>query len=494
MQDTHAPDAERTDDAGMSFPMTKLLSTILRAIAFAGVALALTCPGTASEAGRFAVISDIHFDPFTRPDLVRALVAAEAVEQWPAILASDDRQAVSGRGQDTNQALLTSTLAALGEAAGGEAPRDVDFVIVSGDLLAHRFEQKAAGAMGTAGSAELVRSLAARTARYVAGAVGRAVPDRSVVVSLGNNDSDCGDYRLEPGGPFLAATREAVRRLAGPAHLMPDFDMTFEAAGYYGMRHPTVPGVMILVINDVLWSTEYRDACGTHGAAAADAMMDWVGARLGEATRTGARVWLVHHIPTGIDPYATLQAQSGLSCAARTRPLLQEPYASRFVGLLRDHAGIIQANFSGHTHQDSYRLVTIAGVAAGVEKLAPSISPIFGNNPGFHLFDYDRQSGDLRDFSTWFLSNLDEAARGAAAAWRREYVFTDAYSQPAYSPGSVARVVDAIARPGTPAEASFRQFYPVGHGEVGIDAMPVQVCSIRHLDVPSFATCHCGGG
>ncbi len=98
--------------------MKGLVSTVLRITVLVGVALTLIGPGTASELGRFAVISDIHFDPFTRPELVQALAAAEAAEQWPAILGADDRQAVSGRGQDTNQALLTSTLSALGEAAG----------------------------------------------------------------------------------------------------------------------------------------------------------------------------------------------------------------------------------------------------------------------------------------------------------------------------------------------------------------------------------------
>ncbi|MET0429140.1 MAG: metallophosphoesterase [Microvirga sp.] len=468
--------------------MMEFASRIRRMGAVLSVAFVLTGPGAAADPGRFALISDIHFDPFAQPALASEL-GPRAAAEWPAILGTSGGPAISGRGQDTNPALLSSTLSTLGAAAG-----DVDFVIVAGDLLAHRFDQKAAGALGTAGSAELVRSLAARTALYVGGAVGRALPGRPVVISLGNNDSDCGDYRLDPGGPFLAATRDAVRGLAGPAQLMPDFDRTFEAAGYYGLRHPTVPGAVILVVNDVLWSTEYRDACGTRGTTAADAMMDWVEARLAEAARAGERVWLVHHIPTGIDPYATLQAQAGLSCAARTRPLLREPYASRFIGLLRDHAGTIQANFSGHTHQDSYRLVTVAGVAAGVEKMAPSISPIFGNNPGFHVFDYDRPSGDLRDFSTWFLSNLDEAARGGAAAWRQEYVFTQAYAQPDYSPGSVARVADGLARSGTPAVRAFRQFYPVEHGEIGLDAMPVQVCAIGHLDVPTFAACHCGGG
>src|SRR5438067_2278095 len=83
-----------------------------------------------------------------------------------------------------------------------------------------------------------------------------------IVVGLGNNDSECGDYRLEPNGPFLAGLRDAVRTMAGTQLLAPDFDTTFAAAGYYSMRHPAADGVDIVVVNDVLWSTDYRDRCG----------------------------------------------------------------------------------------------------------------------------------------------------------------------------------------------------------------------------------------
>ena len=115
--------------------------------------------------------------------------------------------------------------------------------------------------------------------------------------------------------------------------------------------------------------------------------------------------------------------------------------------LLRDYAATIQASFSGHIHQDSYRLVMDAGAAVGVEKVTPSISPIFGNNPGFHLFDYDRQTGDVTDFSTWYLANLDQASATTPGEWRREYVFTEAYGKQAYSAAAIKQIADAMLEP-----------------------------------------------
>ena len=57
--------------------------------------------------------------------------------------------------------------------------------------------------------------LAATTSNYVAEAIALSLPGKPIILALGNNDSDCGDYQIDPGGPYLAATRETVRRLAG---------------------------------------------------------------------------------------------------------------------------------------------------------------------------------------------------------------------------------------------------------------------------------------
>jgi hypothetical protein len=456
------------------------------------IGLAVTgMPTRAAEpSGMVAVISDIHFDPFAAPDLIPRLVSSDPKE-WPIIFASRTAQGFPSRGEDTNHALLASTLATLSASAGG-----TDLVVVSGDLLAHRFEEVAAQVLSTSPTSSDVRELAAKTALYVTEAVRAALPGRPILVALGNNDSECGDYQLEPGGPFLAALLDAVRDLAGKDRVAPDFAQTFTAGGYYAVGHPVLPGGSILVVNDVLWSTNYRNACGADGADASQKMLAWLERQLREARGAGRYVWLVHHIPVGIDPYATLHASTGLSCSARVTPFLKEPFASRFVQLLQEYAGTIQANFTGHTHQDSYRLVMRDGAAVGVEKVTPSISPVFGNNPGFHLFNYDRQIGDLTDFATWYLSNLEQASATVPGAWQVEYVFTQAYGERTYSAVAVARIAAAMLATDVPTEtvrSTFRHLYPVSHGSIAAGELLAYACAIGHLTSASYAACYCPG-
>jgi hypothetical protein len=458
-------------------------------LALAGL-LAFGAPARPAEPeGILAVISDIHFNPFDAPGLAARLAASEPSE-WPSAFASSGRQSFPGRGQDTNHVLLGSALRALaGNAAGA------DLVVVSGDLLAHRFEEIAGQALGTPPGSEAVRRLASKTAVFVADAVRAALPGIPVLVALGNNDSACGDYALEPGGAFLASLAETVRELAGPDRLAPDFDETFKAGGYYAADHPTAAGVTVVVLNDVLWSADYRDACGGDGTPAAEAMMTWLERQLGEARSRGRHAWLVHHIPVGIDPYATLHDSSADSCPARITPLLKEPFGSRFVHLQTLYADRILAGFAGHTHQDGYRLITSAGTAVGVEKIVPSISPVFGNNPAFQVFDYDSRSGEVRDFSTWYLANLDASAAGQGE-WRLEYVFTRSYGEGTYSAEAVQRMSRAMLAGGTEGERTrrtFGRFHPVSYGEIPASQFRAYSCAVENLAPSSYGACHCGG-
>ena len=179
-----------------------------------------------------------------------------------------------------------------------------------------------------------------------------------------------------------------VRRLVGAERLEPDFDATYAAGGYYAARHPTVANGLIVVVNDVLWSTRYRDACGTDGLAAAQTMLGWLRDRLARQRAAGGRVWLVHHIPWGIDPYTTINTAAS-SCPAKVVPFLQEPFASDFLALLAEYRDVLQASFSGHTHFDDYRLLidergTVNRHGQGDARHQPHLRTESGL-PGVHL-------------------------------------------------------------------------------------------------------------
>ncbi|MPZ36435.1 MAG: hypothetical protein GEV13_36740 [Rhodospirillales bacterium] len=437
----------------------------------------------AGGSGTFAVIADLHFNPFDPPDLAAAL-AKSAPTAWPAIFAAANDQAMSRTGEDTNHALLASSLAAFAKAAAS-----ADFAIVPGDFLAHGFEEKASKALGVAPTSQAAGEMAVKATIFVADALADALAGKPAIIALGNNDSSCGDYRIEPGGSYLAATRETVRRLVGAERLEPDFDETYAAGGYYAMRHPTVPSALIVVLNDVLWSTKYRDACGTDGLAAAQAMLDWLRGRLARQRAAGGRVWMVHHIPWGIDAYSTINARAA-TCPAKVVPFLKEPFASEFLALLAEHRDMLQASFSGHTHFDDYRvLIDERGTVIGADKVTPAISPIFGQNPGFQIFTYDRWSGAPRDFSTWYLANPGAAPR--AADWQFEYTFTKAYGQPEYSPDAVRTVWKAMSNDGAVRD-TYRRLYTVGRGALDAATVTAYSCAVGHMDRPSFTACYCG--
>jgi hypothetical protein len=127
--------------------------------------------------------------------------------------------------------------------------------------------------------------------------------------------------------------------------------------------------------------------------------------------------------------------------------------------------------------------------AVGIDKIAPAISPIFGNNPGYHLFEYDLKTGDPTDFSTWNLTNLDQAANGVAAEWRQEYTFTQAYGQTAYSAVSVDQLTRAAAT-----RDALRLVDPDEPTELADEALAADRCAILHLEASSFGTCFCRNG
>ncbi len=454
---------------------------LLAAILVTGLgALGLEVPATAAEAGRFTAVSDIHFDPFGDDAAVRALAAAPPAD-WPALLAGLPPVPASQYGRDTNRTLLASALAAIA-AAGTEA----DFAIVSGDLLSHGFEDDAARVLG-AGAAS---GLAQRTSLFVAEAVAGTHPGKPVILALGNNDSGCGDYEIEPGGAYLAALGETVKRLAGPNRVAADFDATWRAGGYYAVAHPTVAGTLILVLNDVLWSTRYQDACGADGLAAGRAQMDWLSATLAAEAEAGGRVWLVHHIPWGIDAYSTLHAK-GESCAGRVVPFMKAEFAEAFASAIRSHAARIDISLSGHIHTDDYRLLfDAAGKPVAADKIVPAISPIYGQNPAFQVFTYDRGSGAPTDFATIALANLPDLGP-ADGRWAESYAFGRAYGLPGYATEAVASLWNGLGQGGRIRDAYVAN-YNAGHGALPEADLDAYACAIGFLDPSVYAACYCG--
>jgi len=379
------------------------------------------CPGgdpasytatTAGRAGMFLLFSDVHFDPFADPAKVKALAAAPA-DAWRAILA-DPGGACSPYGQDSNDALLQSFL----DDMAHSAPRP-DFLLYPGDLLCHGFWTLYPRLTGD-NTPEGLLAFIAKTVEYFLAEAKRRFPDVPLYLALGNNDSFEGDFRIAPQSPYLSATAPLVARLAlKDEALRAPFLDTYPQYGCCALPLPGPGNGRLVVLNNIFWAK--RSPLREAGRP----VLDYLERELARAETRGERVWLMAHVPPGDNTKASAARflKKGKDVYA---PLLSDAFNTALAGLLVKYAGTVRAAFAGHVHRDEFRLVSPRPGEMPVAslRLGPSVSPVTGNNPGYQIYTYDRQSLELLDMTTRY---LDIGAAGPA--WAEEYTYSRTYGR-----------------------------------------------------------------
>jgi len=381
--------------------------------------------------GSVISLSDIHFNPFYDAKLLNSLIQSD-YRKWKSIFSGSSVKGYGDHSADTNFNLLISTLN-----HARKIMAHPDFIIISGDFLAHDFQQTYASMSGS-NAAAAVDSFIDKTIAFVALMIDEHFPNTPVYSALGNNDSYCGDYKLQPGGEFLNHTAQAWKGLFRSRFNTASFLETFPASGAYTVIAPKNKRHRIIVANTVFFSNKYVNACGNSQANPAQDEVKWLKAQLQKAAASNEKVWLLYHIPPGIDVYSSIHSKSG-SGAQQPVSYFTTSYNQQFLDLVSQYSSIIAGSFAGHTHMDSFELVCqgIDKKAASFVDITPAISPLFGNNPGFKIFKYNRESADLIDYETYYL-NLGAATGGVIAKekWAKEYSFSKAYGQ---------RVVNALS-------------------------------------------------
>ncbi len=465
-----------------------------------------------SQAQRTAsvvMLSDIHFDPFHDPAKLPRL-RTEPIEHWPSILnaapsptQAADLQALQtacgARALDTAWPLLKTSLAAAHDAE----PRPA-FVTLSGDLLTHdfpcRFNRLATGA-----SPQDLSAFAAKTVAFVLGQMRQAFPRVPVFGALGNNDSGCADYRATPSDSFQTGVSGSLAAASGasPSSFTPDGD--------YSVSLPApMDHARLLVLEDMFEARQFNTCAAAADRAPQKAQIDWLRAQLTAARARGEHVWVMAHIPPGIDVYTSFRRyvfQPTQLCTAEPRPFLAD---TSFSDALLDYADIVRLALFGHTHMDEIRLLrrsdpgassaatdpqapsqTAAAIPA---KLVPAITPVFGNHPAFLVAAIDPHTATLKDWRTVVSPGPD----GFTAPWAEAYRFSSTYHLPDFSAASAAKLADGFIDDKTgqsPDSTAFRQhFYP---GDLGIYALglaqiwPAYACAIREDRPSAVHACLC---
>jgi sphingomyelin phosphodiesterase acid-like 3 len=447
------------------------------------------------------LMSDIHFDPFHDPAKVQQLAAAP-VSQWNSILSAlpspNQQQAFAAlqqtchaRGVDTPYALLHSSLQAM-----RSQQRDAEFITVSGDLIAHSFSCRYTTLLPGATQSDY-QAFVLKTLSFVMGELRAEFPDVPVYIALGNNDTACGDYRLDAGSDFLAQTGRIIAEGLPPSQQQQALRM-FAKGGYYSV---TIAAPMLntrlIVINDIFLSPNYSTCAGKPDAAASTAEMAWLREQLAEARRLGQKAWVMGHIPPGIDPYSTVARIKNV-CGNDSPAMFL--FTDRLADLLVEYGDVIRLGIYAHTHMDEMRLLkpessgSHASLGQSVAiKMVPSISPVDGNIPSFTIARVNR-SAVLQDYEVIAASNQS----GIAATWSREYDYAQAYHAAQFSPSTVKKLIAEFADDrGAKTEASqeYIHNYYVGDRSSELKPFwPLYVCALANHTAKGFTACVCFAG
>lgn len=437
------------------------------------------------DAGRVLLFSDLHFDPFQDPALFPALTQAGA-DEWASIFQGSSRTRVSGYGEESNYPLFRSLL----DKAARTLPQP-DSIIFPGDILCHQFNSKFQKISKSGSQAEL-RAFIDKTASFFSRQVSQSFPGAPAYFSLGNNDSYCGDYMIEPGGAFLRNSAQTFGTyLLGPSRDRGSFEQTYPHGGYYSLIPNQGASGLLISLNTIFFSYNYSDACGSGQSRDPGLVqLDWLEGELKKARADSRRIWLLLHVPPGVNVYSSIsrysRAGGGLST---TRMMWQDRYLDRFLEITQTYGDMFSAMFAGHTHMDDFRLLE---GGRNFVHICPSVSPIFGNNPGFQTLSYNRSTLAVTDYQAFFMDVSRAGANKPVPDWQPEYTYSQAYGQPALDHQSLTRVHQAMTLPG-PAQSKYMKFYNGSRtAQPAIDSSNIRAfwCGIGQSRSEAFLACY----
>jgi sphingomyelin phosphodiesterase acid-like 3 len=453
------------------------------------------------------MVSDIHFEPFWDPGKTQRLFAAPIAE-WNTILAAPStagqsqsfaalQQTCKASGVDTSYTLFASSLKAMRADARG-----AKFITLSGDLMSHKFACKFETLFPHAQPGEY-RAFAEKTVDYVMMELRGAFPRVPVYAALGNNDTDCDDNRLNAHGEFLAGTGKAMTAdLPAPEQSLAL--ATFAAGGYYAAALPApMRHTRLLVLDDLFMSAKYstcpdrsNPTGGKPNPTEATEQIAWLREQLDAARREHEKVWVMGHIPSGVDPYSSILKLVQV-CSGATPVMFLS--SETLPETLAEYGDVVRLVIFGHTHMDEMRLLkpSNGSVDRNVDhgpvavKVVPSISPVVGNNPSFTVARIDPVTAEMADYKVVMASNQT----GVDTTWTEEYDYAKAYSEPSFTASAVADLIsrfkaDSTAQ--TSVSQSYLRDYFVGNRSMALKLFWRQyTCALTNGTADSYRACAC---
>ncbi|XP_068085178.1 cyclic GMP-AMP phosphodiesterase SMPDL3A [Anabrus simplex] len=262
--------------------------------------------------------------------------------------------------------------------------------------------------------------------------------------------------------------------------LPPEAISTFEKGGYYSIELK-MNKLRIVVLNTNLFREDVNDL----------GQWEWLENKLRKSHSSKGLVYLVGHVPPGVD-----ERKSGQFTTSHSSYSYHPHFNMKYLELVRNHADIIMGQFFGHLHSDSFRVVYgNKGHPVSWMFIAPSVTPrrmyhSGANNPGLRLYKFDSDTGQVLDYVQYYL-DLVAANERDTAEWQVEYNFTSYYGQREVSPHSLNELAQSFNEP------SGGKFFDRYHRANSVRLPPVcdancvhrHYCAITRLDFNDFRSC-----
>jgi sphingomyelin phosphodiesterase acid-like 3 len=453
------------------------------------------------------VASDIHFDPTADASLVPELAKADPT-MWESILERSQPRRFSVYRQDPNWWLLQSALDQMHKTM----PHPALFLLL-GDLLVHGFPQKFQDATHDT-DLQHYRAFVQKTVQFLALELRQRWPETQILITPGNNDDDCQDYSIYANGVFLQDSAASTRELGrGDEQLAANW----KALGSYSVMPPKLAGLRIVSVNTVFFSARYQardlqSGCAAVASNAPEETFAWLEQSLREAQKAQQKVWLMFHIPPGIDGWASTHPAGGPvppvgeECVKSIVPMWTPEWTVRFEKLLASYGDTVVATFAGHTHVDNFLAMAgggghsgaaAGGVMGGGDKsqfvlIDPPVSPIYDQNPAFRVVNF-ASDYELHNYATYYLTNLTAHQGKLRGKWKKEYDFGRTWKARPVNAATLGKVYAEIAG-NAGARQQWLRLYNVTSEAAKTPAaiVPGLYCVIENQSVEGYGKCACG--
>ncbi|MBK8981658.1 MAG: metallophosphoesterase [Ignavibacteria bacterium] len=465
--------------------MKKLQLILLLCFCFTGASLHKDPPEN-----KFLNFSDIHFDPFYDSSIVDELIMSDH-SSWENIFSGSEIKSVSNYGSDSNFPLLKSVMEEMKERI-----TEPDFIIITGDFMGHDFNENYEK-FSELRNQDSLFTFIEKTIRFLTSYITKFYPDTQIFPMVGNDDSFCGDYMIDPQGKFLNMLSEVWEPIVNISENNDSFKTDFSKGGYCLVNFPSNVSdeskFKMLILNTVFFSSNYKNLCGDTLTDPGIVQLEWLENVFRKCRTDGIKLMLSYHIPPGIDIYGTIHGIG--DCREKIIPAWKEKYCIEFIRLIKDYSEIIVSHFAGHFHRDDFRIFYEGNNPVSFIHITPSISPVYDNNPAYQIFSYQKTDFSLLNYETYYLKNIKENNLDAneTPQWLFEYNFNDTYNENSVYIDAMLNLAMKIADDSSYRE-SYINFYTCSNESMtdkDRSTWYYNICGFGNFTVDSYAECLC---